>query len=442
MKKTVCWRLGLLILAVSALAGCDLLRSDDKQTATPPTATAPPTAIGTPPGLPLPGTTPPASANDTSLTLVMWTNEDYAPNSESGGGLQLMDQIQTFKQEHDVDIDVILKNRSGPGGLLDFLTTASVAAPSVLPDLITLSASDLYRAAQAGLIQPLDDLLSPELLDDQFDFAADLTRWQEATMGVLYQADLQHLVYDTTVIEQAPHSWNDLYDSGASFVFAPGAGVNDVILIQYLALGGKLMNESGQPSLDVEHLTQALEFFQQALDEGIISASVLDLSDANIAWAVYRYGEAGMAQVPASIYLTDRASLSNTDFGPVPLQTAGTTTVGDGWALAIVTQNPERQRMTVELIKHLLSPENNGAWTQKAGRLPACRAPLETWDEDDSYLPFIRNLLTQANPAPNPDQAIAIGAPLAEALGQVLNGQATPTDAAQAAVEAIRAGQE
>ncbi len=441
MKKTVCWRLSLLILTLS-LAGCGLLRSDEKETTTPTTATAHPTASGTPPETPLPGTTPLAPVKDTPLTLVMWTTEEYAPNSETGGGAQLMEQIQTFKQEQDVIVDVILKKRSGAGGLLDFLTTASVAAPSVLPDLITLSASDLYRAAQIGLLQPLNDLLPPELLDDQFDFATELTRFQGATMGVLYQADLQHLVYDTIAVEQEPKSWDDLYDSGAPFVFAPGEGVNDVVLIQYLSLDGKLVNESGQPSLDVDPLAQVLEFFKQALDEGVIPASVLDLTDASIAWAAYRIGEAGMVQVPASIYLADRDSLSNAAFGPVPLQDEGTTTIGNGWALAIVTQDPERQRTAAQLIEHLLSPENNGAWTLETGRLPARHASLETWNEADPYLSFVRDLLEQAKPAPNPDLAFIISAPLTEALAQVLNGLATPADAAQTAVEAVQAGLE
>lgn len=442
MKKTTLWRLSVLVLVILALAACSLWRSDDQETATPSTATAPPTASGTPPGTPLPGATPLAPVHDTPLTLVMWTTEDYAPNNETGGGAQLIEQIQAFKREREVDIDVILKKRSGVGGLLDFMTTASVAAPSVLPDLVTLSASDLYQAAQAGLLQPLDGLLSPELLEDQFDFATELTRVQGATMGVLYQADLQHLVYDIASVGRAPRTWDDLYQSDAPFVFATGAGVNDFLLIQYLSLGGKLVNASGQPALDVEPLTQALEFFQQALDEGIIPPSVLNLSDASIAWAVYRIGEAGMVQVPASLFLADRASLSNAGFGPVPLQITGTTTLGSGWALALVTQDPERQRMTVELIEHLLSPENNGTWTLEAGRLPARRAPLQFWNEDDPYLPFIRDLLAQASPAPHPDLATAIGAPLAEALAQVLSRQATPADAAQAAVGAVQAMQE
>jgi ABC-type glycerol-3-phosphate transport system substrate-binding protein len=378
------------------------------------------------------------------MTLVMWTSEDYAPTSEIKGGERLIDQIRDFEREHDVQVRVLLKKRAGIGGLLDFLTTASAAAPSVLPDLITLSASDLYRAAQAGLVQPLDGLVSPELLD-QFDFATALTRLGETTMGVLYQADLQHLVYDATVIEQAPRTWEALYDGDVPFVFVPTApsdGVNDVILIQYLALGGRLTSGAGQPSLDVERLTQVLEFFQQAVQADVVPESVLDLTDANIAWATYRIGEAGMVQVPASTYLSDRAGLSNTGFGPVPLHITGTTTVGEGWALAMVTQDVERQGMAIALMEHLLSQENNGTWTLDAGRLPARYATFEVWNEDDPYLPFIRNLLAQAKPAPNPDLAAAVGGPLAEALAKVLSGQETPADAAQAAAEAVKGGQE
>jgi ABC-type glycerol-3-phosphate transport system substrate-binding protein len=98
--------------------------------------------------------------------------------------------------------------------------------------------------------------------------------------------------------------------------------------------------------------------------------------------------------------------------------------------------------MAIALMEHLLSQENNGTWTLDAGRLPARYATFEVWNEDDPYLPFIRNLLAQAKPAPNPDLAAAVGGPLAEALAKVLSGQETPADAAQAAAEAVKGGQE
>jgi ABC-type glycerol-3-phosphate transport system substrate-binding protein len=378
------------------------------------------------------------------VTLVFWTNEDYAPTSETEGGMQLLEHIQAFQQDQGVRVEVILKKRSGTGGLLNFLTTASVAAPSILPDLITLSHTDLYRAAQAGLLQPLDGLVSRELLGGQFDFATELTRLDGAAMGLIYQADLQHLVYDTTSVEKPPLTWSDIYSSSVPFVFAPTApsdGVNDVILIQYVALGGEIAGENGQPALDVERLTQALEFFQKARQAKVIPMSVLGLTDATTAWATYRIGEAGIVQVPASIFLAERVGLSNADFSPVPLRGPGITTIGHGWALAIVahvTPDPERQQAAAALIEHLLSPEHNGAWTRASGRLPAQKTTFDFWDQDDPYLPFIRSLLTEAKGAPNPDLAAAVGGPLAEALADVLSERATPAEAAQVAAEAVK----
>lgn len=443
MKQATTLLLVLGALVLFLLSGCGLFRSG-AETPAPPTATTRPTAIGTPPGISAAtvGTPVATSTPEGPVTLVLWASEGYAPNSETGGGMRLLEQIQAFKQSHDVEVEVILKKRSGTGGLLDFLSTASVAAPSVLPDLITLSDADLYRAAQAGLLQPLDGLVSPELLDDQFDFALALTQFGGTTMGVLYQADVHHLVYDTTAVEEPPLSWTDLYSSTVPFVFSPAApadGVNDVILIQYLALGGQLTDGEGQPALDGERLTQALEFFQTAQQVGVIPRSVLGLSDATTAWATYRIGEAGMVEVPASLYLAERAGLSNAGFAPVPLSDPGVATVGHGRALALVTQDPGRQELAAALIEYLLASENSGVWTQAAGQLPTRYGALEFWDQDDLYLPLMRDLLAQAQPDPNPQLAAVVGGPLGQALTEVLGGQATPAEAAQSAVEAVEA---
>lgn len=438
----------LLALVLFPLMGCGLFRSGEEETPTPsPVGGTPrPTDAGTPWGTPPAGSGTPAHtpAEGGPATLVLWTSEDYAPTSETEGGVWLLEQIQAFQQSRGVGVEVILKKRSGIGGLLDFLTTASKAAPSVLPDLITLSDADLYRAARAGLLQPLDDLVSTEVLDDQFDFALALTRMDGATMGVLYQADVNHLIYDTMAFAGPPLSWRDVYSSTVDFVFSPAASagrVNDVILIQYLAQGGKLTEEAGRPALDATRLAQTLEFFQAARQARTIPRSVLDMSDTTTAWATYRIGEAGMVQVPASLFLAERAGLSNTGFASVPLSIPGATTVGQGWALAVVTQDAERQQLAVALIEHLLAAENSGTWTQASGRLPTRHSAFGAWDLNDPYLPFIRNLLTQAQPAPNPDLAAAVGGPLAQALAEVLGGRATPAEAAEAAVEAVKKGQ-
>jgi arabinogalactan oligomer/maltooligosaccharide transport system substrate-binding protein len=438
--------LALLALVSISLTACSLLSSGEEGTPAPPTASARPTPIGTPAETSTPGagTATETPEEEGPLPLVLWTTEDYAPTSETEGGMQLLEQIQAFQEVYDMRVDVALKKRSGTGGLLDFLTTTSTAAPSVLPDIITLSDADLYRAAQAGLLQPLDDFVSSELLDDQFGFARALTRMGEATMGVLYQADLDHLVYDSASVDEPPLTWEDVYTSTVPFVFSPAApadSINDPILIQYLAFGGALTDNAGKPALDPVQLAQALTFFREGREAGVIPRSVLDLSDATTAWATFRIGEAGMTQVPASLYLAERAGLSSAGFSTVPLFEPAVATIGHGWALAMVTQDPERQRLAAALIEHLLAPENSGAWTQAVDRLPTRNAALGTWDQNDAYVPFVRELLTQAKPAASPDVAAAVSGPLSQALADVLRLIATPDEAAQAAAEAIRAGQ-
>jgi ABC-type glycerol-3-phosphate transport system substrate-binding protein len=251
------------------------------------------------------------------------------------------------------------------------------------------------------------------------------------------------LVYDTTAIETPPLTWEDVYTSTVPFVFSPVAPadkVNDVILIQYLDRGGALTDAAGQPSLGINQLTGALSFFQQARQAGVIPASAVDLSDATTAWATYRIGEAGMVQGPASIYLAERAGLSSSSASFVPLADPGVTTVGHGWALALVTQDPERQELAVALIEHLLSPQNNGAWTQAANRLPPRPAALDAWAPNDAYVPFVRELLQAARPATNPDVAAVVGAPLSQALTEVLSGRASPEEAAEDAARAVEEG--
>jgi ABC-type glycerol-3-phosphate transport system substrate-binding protein len=125
----------------------------------------------------------------------------------------------------------------------------------------------------------------------------------------------------------------------------------------------------------------------------------------------------------------------------VPLSDPGISTVGHGWALAVVTQDPGRQQLAAALIEYLLSPEHSGAWTQAAGKLPTRYGAFDFWDQDDLYLPFVRDLLAQAEPDRNPELASVVGGPLAQALAEALSGQATPAEAAQSAAEAVEAAQ-
>ena len=103
MKQATTLLLVLGALVLFLLSGCGLFRSG-AETLAPPTATTRPTAIGTPPGISAAtvGTPVATSTPEGPVTLVLWASEGYAPNSETGGGMRLLEQIQAFKQSASV----------------------------------------------------------------------------------------------------------------------------------------------------------------------------------------------------------------------------------------------------------------------------------------------------------------------------------------------------
>ncbi|RMF29418.1 MAG: extracellular solute-binding protein, partial [Chloroflexi bacterium] len=352
-----------------------------------------------------------------------------------------LQQFAAFQADHpDLRVEVVLKKPYGPGGLLDYLRTAKPVAPSLLPDLMVLDAAELPTAAREGLVQPLDGLIPSQLLTDLFPFAARLGEVDGVWVGVPYQAELQHLVYDTTKLERPPMSWRDVYSSTTPFLFATGTprgGLNDVLVNQYLALGGRLVDEEGRPVIDREPLVEALTFFNRGRKLGVIPYRVLNLSNAASVWTRFLAGEAGMAQLPATFFLMERDQLAHVGFAPVPTRNRQIAPLGRGWVLAVVTSDPERQKLAALLLEWLMEPENNGAWSRAAGRLPARRASLEMWDQDDAYVPFIRQHLERAVAAPPPEVEQVLAPPLQTALRNVLRGVSTPEEAAEEAIATV-----
>lgn len=96
------------------------------------------------------------------VTLTLWIPEELSPYSDQAGADLLASRLADFGAAYpDLQVQTIVKKSHGRGGLLDFLRTASVAAPFVLPDLVVLDEADLQVAARSGLLQPLDGLIPP-----------------------------------------------------------------------------------------------------------------------------------------------------------------------------------------------------------------------------------------------------------------------------------------
>lgn len=426
----------VLLLAAVGLAGCNLLAKptlpsqEEKPTVTIVPGEATPYASPTP-------SRPPAISS--AITLTLWTTEDFFPTEADASGQILARQWRAFQAAHpNVTIEYILKKPHGRGGILDFLSTARAAAPTVLPDLAILDTLELNEAAEAGLVQPLDDLVSSELQQDLFPFARCSLGGQ--LMGIQFEADVEHLIYNTNKIDSPPMTWKEVISDRVAYIFpAGGEGglVNDAFLIQYLAAGGPLFDKSGKPALDKDALAQVLRFYADGLEAGVIPLSVLEFEGLDDCWLAYVSAKAAMSNVSSARYLADRELLKYTSFAAMPTRDGNTATLSKGWALAIVTEDSGRQAVAAQLIEWLLEPENNADWNQAAGHLPTRQAAFEHLGTADRYFRFMRQQLENVYPRPIASAYEKIGPALQRAVQDVLKGEASPQEAAAAVITAV-----
>ena len=374
------------------------------------------------------------------VTLELWLPEELDPYGGGPGADLFAQQLDDFSDVYpDVQVEVLVKKAHGRGGLLDFLRTARDAAPSILPDLVVLDAGELETAARSGLIQPLDDILSPAEMADRFLFSIGLGTVDEQTLGFVVGADMQHLVYRPDRFESPPVSWTEIISPPVPFLFPVGTrsqSVSDATLIQYLAAGGKLTGEDGGPWLDESVMVSVLGFYSACVSTGTISPTVVFRTrDAGQAWEQFQNGEGEIAVVPASRFWLEADE--TVAAAAIPTQSGQPLSIAQGWALGMVTDDPVRQSLAVLLLDWLIAPDHNGQWTQAAGYLPGTQGALRIWDVSNAGRAVLRSLMEAAVPPPRPEVIAVVGPAMQEAVDSVLRGWATPEEAAAAAVKRL-----
>ncbi len=389
--------------------------------------------------LPSPTPTPPLPGPLINI-LTLWLPEDLSPYRDGGGADLLAGRLADFGVAHpDLQVQVIVKKSRGRGGVLDFLRTASVAAPSILPDLVVLDEADLPVAVQAGLLQPMDGCIPPDLEADLFPFAIGLGRVGDATFGLPLAAELQHLAYSPALLPSPPASWSDVLSTGLPLCF-PAAGENgvadDFTFVQYLGAGGRLMDEEGNPMLEEGPLTAVLDFYVQATAAGVISPPVvLSAGTDEECWAHFQQ-ERGMTVVDSRRFWTEWEGAAEP--GPIPTRDGRPVALAEGWVLALVTTNPEQQQRAMALAAWLLDPSWYGTWTRSTGYLPVTRSGLEGWTVSEEQREVLMAVLAGARPIPPRSVRERVGPLLQSAIEAVLQGRQSPAEAAAHAAQSIR----
>lgn len=429
----------LLLWLFSFLVGCDLINNSngDQQ----PTATATSAPAVTPILQSTPDIIIPAVITETTPSLTIWLPPNTVLGSENSATV-FSDQLLSFNAVHtDLETRVEQKTISGPGGLLSYLRTGGAVAPTILPDVIVLPANQLKTAVNEGLISPMDDLIEPALFDDLFPAAQTMAQINEQYYGYPFAiTDLTHLAYQTNVITTTPPlRWNAFAENpSANFIFPSAGPAGARLALQfYLAGGGTLVNEAGQPALDAPLLTQALQPFEQGRTTDFILLQSSNIASFNDAWEMFQTGTAAYTLTDVNHFLKNRTPENQPGYAVIPGLTAPLTPVVNSWVWAISTTDPGKRALAAELITHFIEGERLGAWSQASQLLPARRQALTQWPRDDAYISFIQLELerAQANPTIDNEPIMAV---LGNAVFDVISFARTAQEAAAEAITTLQ----
>ena len=446
----LCCRIGLVTILIAGLflvmvTGCQISTAEPTQDTPTPSAAA--TATSRPVTTPIASASPTVMASatpeDNTISLTFWTIESISPEAEGGVGDFVSSNLRAFELANaDVDVALQLKKATGKGGVVDFLRTSKTVAPSVLPDIAIMNATDLNQAFSEGLIQPLDGRLDRSVVQDLLPAARKMGTVDDKLAGVPLGLEMEHIVYNTLVFTATPMLWTDVLSGNTQYLF-PAKGVNGLVndhtLSEYFSNGGDFLDDQGTPKINEGVLRTVLEFYRQGVESGIIDASILEAATTEELWPTYLQGQAGLTQISVSQYLTDRELLNSSMYAPIPVQTEENIPVAitNGWALVLVTDDPARQKAALNLIEWFLSTNKNATWNNINKSIPSRDTAYQQLAGDDPYWEFLTEQLNTARPHPGFAGYDQIGRILQQAVQQVISGEATPEEATATAIDAL-----
>lgn len=379
--------------------------------------------------------------SDPTRTLIIWLPPEIATRTATGADTFLSQLAEITAEYPNLEVRIEQKTVSGQGGMLSYLRTGRLVAPRILPDLIILPIDQLTTTLNDGLIYPLNGLLDESLMETLYPAALALAQPDSQIMGYpLALTGLSHLAYRTGTFADAPvNTWEELLAlSGQSFLIT-GAGRSGAIfaLQLYLDAGGQLVNEAGQPSLQVEPLTRALEPFSAGRAAGLISSQSSVVATSADSWQLYTNGAASMVQTTADHLLITGIGGRTPGFAPLPGLTGPLAPLISGWAWAVSTPEPGQQALAVEIMQAMLEENRLAEWSYQSGILPSRRSALALWPTGSSYTEFLGEQLEVARPFPAQANNTIMGI-LGNAVLDVLSRAKTPQAAAEEAAAALQ----
>jgi ABC-type glycerol-3-phosphate transport system substrate-binding protein len=393
--------------------------------------------------------TPPFEATSTRarppvlrrLTLKFWVPEFLDPYNETIGGNALLTQLNAFSAQNElIQVEITARRDTGPGGLLNLLSAAVDVTPSILPDVVVLNKADLQTAVNAGLVQPVNEILVS--WSDFYPFTSvGGDEVNDDVYGLPFLANTDHMAYRVEFADSPPISWTEVVTNEYEMLFPAGPPeglADDALLAGYLGSGGSVMDQNGQAILDRVYLEQLYTFFFDMTDNDLLDPeSALRIPDSESAWQLYQNGDGQISPVPIGLFWQTPASGSRPMWMPNAQQRP--TAIIHDWYLAIVTTDSYRQEASQKFIGWLMDPRHMSELSRSALMIPTRRHAVRLWGLRPEDQRFINTLLENGMPLLPPEVDLPVRRALQAGLLAVLNQDAqTPEEAATYALTNLR----
>lgn len=388
-------------------------------------------------GTPTPATPEPEptlTAETGAGKLIVWLPPELSPHEESLAGYLLQEKLNSFAQENQVEIDVRVKAQTGSGSLIDALTATNLAAPTILPDLIVLSATDLQLAAKRELVFPQARLQEMMNDPDWYPIGQELSLVNGEVLGIPLLTNPLTLVYNQASLLVPSNDWTAIKNNFGYFGFAADDSQAKYLLLLYVSVGGKVTDAQGRAILEEGPLVEALTALKEGQSALHVSNLTVGFQTEDQVWNAFLNRSLDTAVVPVGTILNQQEEVANQ---PKPALTEPEITLGTAMAWALGNPDPARQELALDLMAELTETEFLSSWSEALGWLPARPSALGAWTDPD-LKPALEKIAQATRLYPPEEIVNRLGPALRNATLLILRDGADPIETAKTTIESIR----
>lgn len=313
------------------------------------------------------------------------------------------------------------------------------ASQRQLPDLALIDNPDLQQIAATGALAPLAD--AGFSTKGFYPSIVSAGRYQNKTYGIAPGVNGLALFYDKDMFDKAgvkpPSTWDELKKAAGKLTHGSTKGLG------FSAVGNEEGTWTFEPflwsnggsltKLNSPQVTRALTLWSDLVDQGSVSKSVVNWSQADVADQFVAGHLAMMVNGSWQLPVLDKKK--DLDYGvvplPVPHRGAASRTPLGGEVWAVARNGGQRQKNAVKVLNCMMSDANTLKWAKANAYVPSKRSAAARLARDEPGMkPFVDAVATaKSRTAKLGVKYPKVSTALSDAIQAVLAGSTEPRQA-------------